>query len=149
MILTAVLFFSVITFGLQFVEAKELKTCAPRLTCTPLSRSLDSSLLSWSRLLVSCFIRCAYWCKELHALQVNQNLKRRALLKRATCNINAKGEASVCCKEDPEKVDRCLRCGMVQTNNDLRCIDCESSLPGQWPWMVRLLYRWDRLRVRG
>ena len=54
-----------------------------------------------------------------------QNLKKRCIESR----------------EDPTQIDRCLRCGIVQTFNDLRCIGCESSLPGDWPWMARLLYK--------
>ena len=139
MMLSFFLFFSVITSGLQSVEAKELKTCDSGLTCTPLSR-LCFFFLNFPSECKS-HLRCAYWCRELHTMQVNQNLRMRAILRRETCHLNAKGEVSVCCKEDLEKVDRCLTCGIVQTNNDLRCIDCDSSLPGQWPWVARLLYR--------
>ena len=105
-------------------------------------------MVKYFRLNIRAGFRCAYWCRELHTMQVNHNLTIRAILKRETCHINIKGEASVCCEEDTENVDRCLRCGRVQTFNDLRCIDCDSSLPGQWPWMARLLYRWDSLQVR-
>merc|ERR1712079_164249 len=65
----------------------------------------------------------------------------RAQLKKETCKLDSAGNASVCCREDPAQIDRCLRCGIVQTFNDLRCIGCESSLPGDWPWMARLLYK--------
>ena len=137
MMLTVLLFFSTITIQLQLVEGLKLKTCATGLSCTPLYRSI----FKYFRLNIRAGFRCAYWCRELHTMQVNHNLTIRAILKRETCHINIKGEASVCCEEDTENVDRCLRCGRVQTLNDLRCIDCDSSLPGQWPWMARLLYR--------
>jgi len=33
------------------------------------------------------------------------------------------------------------QCGQVQREQGLRCVGCNSTSPGDWPWMARLLYK--------
>ena len=94
------------------------------------------------------FTKCKEWC--LKAEMIGSDLSVRRKLLENTCNF-AGDIPYVCCpassitksqycqiSENPSVTDDGL-CGKVESNH-LRCVGCNSTSPGAWPWMVRLLY---------
>ena len=68
------------------------------------------------------------------------------MLREKTCSVDNSNLPWVCCTEEETSVaERCLSCGKVQ---DIKgsiyvplCSDCDDARPGDYPWMVRLLFR--------
>ena len=54
------------------------------------------------------------------------------------CLESSISKERVCNLEEGEGDDE--ECGVVQLEHGLRCAGCNSTSPGAWPWMVRLLY---------
>ena len=44
-------------------------------------------------------------------------------------------------KHPQPRNDATLQCGQVQSAQGLRCVGCNSTSPGDWPWMARVLYK--------
>ena len=68
------------------------------------------------------------------------------MLKEKTCWVDSSNIPSVCCPEEETSVaERCLSCGRPQNIKDEvfvpLCTDCDDARPGDYPWMVRLLFR--------
>ena len=68
------------------------------------------------------------------------------MLRENTCYVNGDNLPSVCCQEEDTSVaELCLSCGRNQNIEDEvyvpLCADCDDARPGDYPWMVRLLYR--------
>ena len=74
------------------------------------------------------------------------------MLKEKTCWVDSSNLPSVCCPEEETSVaERCLSCGRPQNIKDEvyvpLCSDCDDARPGDYPWMVRLLFRGAGLYV--
>eukprot|EP00092_Neocalanus_flemingeri_P002626 GFUD01002813.1.p1 GENE.GFUD01002813.1~~GFUD01002813.1.p1 ORF type:complete len:394 (+),score=79.73 GFUD01002813.1:712-1893(+) len=95
---------------------------------------------------------CREWCEKAETGQIEKNLTVRQELQSSTCQIVG-SIPYVCCREvsiteeqncllEPGKEnDQESQCGQRQTAQDLRCVGCDSTSPGDWPWMARLLYK--------
>jgi len=105
------------------------------------------------------FPNCRYWCDMAQSGQFVRNITLRSELKRSTCQFEG-AMPYVCCENNENtKVKHCSiddkqenievetkstrkpECGRIQDVQDLRCVGCNSTSPGAWPWMARLLYK--------
>ena len=102
------------------------------------------------------FTHCGSWCEKAENGLVGRDLAVRTDLQSSTCNFLG-SLPYVCCPQcavtqdklcspeseikhlQPSK-DTAQQCGQVQSAQ-LRCVGCNSTSPGDWPWMARLLYK--------
>ena len=104
------------------------------------------------------FSHCREWCMKTENGQIGKDLVLRRDLKSSTCRVEG-SLPYVCCPQSSISQQKlCLfdpqdrqevqstdpapphQCGQVQFEEDLRCVGCDGTSPGDWPWMARLLY---------
>ena len=97
--------------------------------------------------------------------QIVKNVTVRRYLQSNTCKFDGSMPHVCCHQADTTEEQHCLHqtqdqdtsqgddqdagqgddqpssCGQVQSVQDLRCVGCDSTSPGDWPWMARLLYK--------